>query len=95
MTDLFDNPLVYICTFICGIVLFTVVLIVGMSWIKYTLQAYPIEVTQNGALIYDGIKSCVSIESSGDTTTITIQKGFLCLFPKSTITGRNIEVKTK
>ena len=63
--------------------------------IDYALHAYPIEILQNNKVIYSGVKACAEISSTGDTTTISISHGFLCLFPKATITGRNIEVRTK
>ena len=68
--------------------------VLAVAYLDYKLHEYPITITQNGAVIYKGIKSCVEIASSGDTTTIYIRKGFLCLFPKSTLVSKNIEVMT-
>ena len=86
-----DNPIWIILIFIFSITMFFL-LIVGLD---YSLHKYPIEVTQNEKIIYEGIKACVSIESAGDTTTIYFSQGLFCMFPKAVLTGRNIEVKTK
>lgn len=90
-----DNPLWSILIIVILISSLVVAITLIIASIDYNLHNYPIEITKDGVIIYDGIKSCVDIDSSGDTTTISINKGFLCLFPKATIVGKNIEVLTK
>ena len=80
---------------IIGIGLITILLIWLIIGISFHFNNYPIEVTQEGVQIYSGTRACIDVESSGDTTTIKVSKGYLCLFPKAVYTGRNIEVKTK
>lgn len=79
---------------ILGIAIFIILLTIFLTlFVSYKVEEYPIQITKDGTLIYDGIKSCVSVKSGGDTTTVTIHSGFLCIFPKQTITGRGIEIK--
>lgn len=89
--DILDHPflMIFITLLLLGI------LILVVFWADYSLHFYQIEITKDGQNIYSGIKSCVDIKSTGDTTTLSIHQGFLCLFPKATITARNIEVITK
>lgn len=81
--------------FILGVFIFFAFILINLFlFIDYNINNYPVQVSQEGIIIYTGIKACISIDSSGDTTTITIFKPFwFCAFPERTITGRGIEIK--
>lgn len=54
-----------------------------------------IEIFKDDQLIYQGNKACVSVQSGGDTTTVEIGKGYMCVFPGQYIVGKNIEIRNK
>ena len=89
-----DNPFLAMPIFLIGIALCVFLVIICVCAIDYKLHDFPVEITQDGNVMYRGIMSCVDVASSGDTTTIQIKEGFLCLFPKSVILGRGIEIKS-
>jgi len=90
-----NEDFIMITSMVIGFILLLSLIFLGLITADYLLHNYPIEITKDNRVIYSGVKSCANIDSSGDTTTISISQGFLCLFPKATITGRNIEVRTK
>ena len=92
MNDILEIILGMIFIFI-GIILFSFLIVWLILGTSYHFNNYPIEVTQEGVQIYSGTRACIDVQSSGDTTTIKVSKGYLCLFPKAVYTGRNIEVK--
>jgi hypothetical protein len=82
---------------IVGVAILSVILATFLltSGIVYSLNSYRVIVTQNENIIYKGVKACVEVSSGGDTTTILISQGFLCLFPKEIIVGKNIGVRNE
>ena len=51
-------------------------------------------IIRQGQVIYTGNNACIDVVSGGDTTKIDINGGFLCMFPKETILGKDIEIVT-
>ena len=92
MRDLLDYPILFVFLFFVMLGL----LIIG---VRYTDISYvnnvPVEVTKDNITIYEGINGCISVSSSGDTTSVTIKDGFLCMFPKEYYVGQNIRVEGK
>jgi hypothetical protein len=92
-SDFFDNHPI-LCMLV-GSVVIVAIIVLSIIFIEYSMYSYEVEVTQNGFVVYEGIAACVNVGSSGDTTTIKINQGFLCMFPKKEIVGKGIEVRTK
>lgn len=87
--------LLVIVFIVLGILGISAGIVLGIVYIDYKLNDYEIIITQDNQTIYEGIKSCISVYSTGDTTTIKEGRGFLCMFPKAITTGKNIEIITK
>ena len=63
------------------------------NWYSITfVHKVPIHVIVDGKEVYHGIDGCVSIVSSGANTSVEVNGGFLCLFPKAYYTSRNVRV---
>ncbi len=77
-------------------ILFIGFLFFGMTYveIKY-INNVPVKCYVQDNLVYEGTSAAIGVSSSGDTTTLKINSGFLYLFPKKLYTGQGIKVEGK
>lgn len=63
----------------------------GQLW-ALTVQP-PIEIKVDNKIVYSGSAACVDVISSGATTRVDIDGGFLCLFPIKYYVSNNVQAK--
>jgi hypothetical protein len=77
------------------IVFFAYLMFLTFKWAHLKIDNVPVIVKVNDKIVYSGTSGCVYVKSSGDTTFVTINGGFLCLFPKEYYVGRGIKMEGK
>jgi len=90
-----DDDLRVILIFIIGVIVLLFLVVWGFLALNYTLNNYPISIIQGNKIIFEGSRSCIEVESGGDTTKVIINQGYLCLFPKEIYVGKEIEIIPK
>ena len=53
----------------------------------------PVRVSVDDKIVYQGISGCVSVESSGANSTVSVNQGFLCFFPKAYYVSKNVSIE--
>mgnify|MGYP001614672004 CR=1 FL=1 len=92
--DIIDNPILCIFVVVIGLILTLTVIILSIYAIDYYfIHNYNVEVTVDNHKVFEGRMACVDVNSAGATTTVTIKNGFLCMFPKTTYTNKEVTIK--
>lgn len=52
----------------------------------------PVVVHVDGKEVYRGISGCVFVESSGANTTVRVDHGFLCIWPKAYYVSSDVKI---
>ena len=73
-------------------ILVTVAFVSVALSVGYLMDNVPITVYKGEQIVYSGTSACVSVRSSGDTTTVKIGRGPWCLLPKAYYVGHDIQI---
>lgn len=71
---------------LCG---YTAIQAADLHW----FENVQVVVSVDNRVVYKGINGCVTVESSGATTTVKTYGGFLCWWPTGSFTSKNVEVR--
>lgn len=66
------------------------VAVVGRAIKYYCVDNVPVTCFVDGVEVFDGRSACIDVNSSGANTTITVNGGPLCLFPKAYYVSNNV-----
>lgn len=80
--------------FLFGIAVGLVSIVLGILWINITFfDNIPSKVYVDDKLVYQGSSAGFNIHSSGYATTVTVDGGFLYIFPQAVYTSKNVRVE--
>jgi len=68
------------------------VILVPLNYIEVAVQPN-VEVFVDKEIVYKGTNACVSVKSSGDTTTVKTKR-FYCILPHKTYTSKDVVIRT-
>ena len=93
MNDSWEIPLMIFLMSI-SVFLFLGLTIISLRWIDLTFfNNINVTAYVEGKSVFYGKNGCLSVHSSGDTTSLQTYKGFLCFFPEKFYVSEDIIVK--
>jgi hypothetical protein len=88
----------YVDGFLIKMVSITVVVIIFLMLLLCSFEincvnTVPVKVYIDGNLVYEGKSGCVSVNSAGRTTAVTVEGGFLCMWPIKEYVSDNVHIE--
>lgn len=79
---------------ILGIIIGITLIIFGFrSCDINVVNVVPIKAYVDNKLVYEGKSGCLSVASTGRTTALTVNGGFLCLYPQKEYVSDNVHIE--
>lgn len=88
MREFFEKLIIVIC-----FVIVIGTMIIAVRYIDIFIDNVPIVVTVDNKIVFEGKSYLCMVESTGDTTKVTIHNGFLGLLPKAYYVSDNVKVE--